>query len=231
MIKSIHSDHKSFKEVRFASGFNVVLAERVEGSTDKDSRNGLGKSALVEIIHFCLGGGVLPSTVLQSEALKDWTFTLELTIQGKDYLVSRNTTNSTSVVLEGDFSEWPIKPQKDKEDNMFKMKVSDWNVLQGHLMFGLPIMTERKYVPTFRSLVSYFMRKGVSAFNDPFKHYPEQKEWDIQVNNACLLGLNWEYASDLQIIKDKEKTLAVLRKAAREGLLTGFMDSLGGRES
>ena len=57
MIRSVSANQKSFKTVHFEPGFNVVLADRTKDSTKKDTRNGLGKSTLIEIIHFCLGAG------------------------------------------------------------------------------------------------------------------------------------------------------------------------------
>jgi uncharacterized protein YydD (DUF2326 family) len=55
MIKKLSANQPSFKTVEFSAGFNVVLADRTQESTKRDSRNGLGKSTLIEIIHFCLG--------------------------------------------------------------------------------------------------------------------------------------------------------------------------------
>jgi uncharacterized protein YydD (DUF2326 family) len=55
MIHAIRCDQPGFKTVKFFEGLNVVLAERSELATDKDSRNGLGKTTLIDIIHFCLG--------------------------------------------------------------------------------------------------------------------------------------------------------------------------------
>src|SRR5580693_5426941 len=51
----VSSNQPSFREVEFKPGFNVILAERTKDATKKDSRNGLGKSTLIEIISFCLG--------------------------------------------------------------------------------------------------------------------------------------------------------------------------------
>jgi len=232
MIKAVRSDHPSFKEVRFDKGFNVVLAERTKGSSDRDSRNGLGKTTLIEIIHFCLGASTKPSYGLRVKELKNWTFTLDLTLKGKDYSIHRNTTKFSTVKIEGDFSNWPIKPEYGNSEQAYIMKVKEWNVLLGYLMFDLPIETvHKKHAPTFRSLISYLARRDVGAFQSPFKHYPQQKEWDIQVNNAYVLGLNWEYAAEFQIIKDKEKTLKELKNAARQGLLAGFVGSLGELEA
>ena len=232
MIKAVRSTNKKFKTVTFSNGFNVVLAERDKGATEKDSRNGLGKSTLIEIIHFCLGAGTKVNAGLRVDELKDWTFILDLTLNGKDYSVHRNTTNYNFVEIEGDFTNWPIMPTKNPETGKFVLKNSDWVLVLGLLMFNLPPMeTERKYSPSFRALISYFIRKGVSAFNNPFEYFSDQKEWEIQVYNSYLLGLNWEYAADLQLIKDREKTLQTLKEAASQGLLTGFLGSQGELEA
>ena len=55
MIIAVKCSESSFKEVEFKPGFNVVLADRTKESTMLDSRNGLGKTTLMEVIHFCLG--------------------------------------------------------------------------------------------------------------------------------------------------------------------------------
>ena len=226
MIKAIRSDHPSFKKIKFKEGFNIILADRTKESSKKDSRNGLGKTTLIEIIHFCLGSSLKKDSTLKRKELENWTFILDLILNNKEFSIYRNTLNPSKVKIEGDFSGWTIKP--DYETDGYYMKISDWNKVLGYSMFDLPIeMPQKKYTPTFRSLISYFIRRGVGAFQSPFKHYPQQNEWDIQVNNAYLLGLNWEYASEFQMLKDKGKTLKELKKASKEGLLTGYFGSLG----
>ena len=232
MIKAVKCDKKGFKEVWFSPGFNVVLAERTQKSTDQDSRNGLGKTTLIEIIHFCLGAGTKANEGLRVPELHNWTFTLEITLRKKEYTISRNTEKFGFIKLEGDFSDWPIKPEYDKEERGYVMAIKDWNLCLGALMFQLePAVAQKKYSPSFRSLISYFARRGTIAFEDAFKHHPQQKVWDVQVNNAFLLGLNWEYAAQFQILKDKEKTLRELKKAAHQGMLAGFMGTVGELEA
>lgn len=232
MIKAVRSDNNSFKEVHFREGFNVVLAERTKESTSKDSRNGLGKTTLIEIIHFCLGASAKPNECLRVKELEGWTFMLDITLRGKDYTIYRNIKDFAKIKIEGDISTWPIKPDYDKNEKAYIMKTAEWNSLLGYLMFDSPIEDSREqYKPSFRSLISYFARRGVGAFHDPFKHYSQQKEFDVQVNNAYLLGLNWEYASEFQVLKDKEHTLQELKKASNQGLLAGFIGSLGDMEA
>ncbi len=232
MIKAVRCDKPSFREVRFKPGFNIILAERVGEATDKDSRNGLGKTTLIEIVHFCLGASAKKNEGLRVKELENWTFILDISFKGKDYSIYRNTLDYSKVKIEGDVSGWPVQPVYDADEKKYILSVKEWNVLAGYLVFGLPTETaEKKYSPTFRSSISYFMRRGVGAFQSPFKHFPQQKEWDIQSNNAFLLGLNWEYAAEFQVLKDKEKTLNELKKAAGQGLLTGYVGSTGELEA
>ncbi|WP_333206490.1 AAA family ATPase [Microcoleus sp. Pol17_C1] len=83
MIRAIRCNHTSFKTVEFRPGFNVILADRTEESGSKDSRNGLGKSTLIEIIHFCLGSTLQKAKGLDSINLRGWAFSLELTLSNQ----------------------------------------------------------------------------------------------------------------------------------------------------
>jgi uncharacterized protein YydD (DUF2326 family) len=228
MIHAIKCDKPSFKNVEFKHGFNVILADRKKESTQKDSRNGLGKSTLIEIIHFCLGGN--KRETLSKSNLDDWTFTLELDLASKKYSVSRNTSNKSKVIISGDCSDWIIKPEIDKKTGKQVISEGDWRKTLGVLMFGTrTVYDDLKYVPTFRSLISYFVRRNgqVGGFLSPFQQYKNQQEWDKQVNNAFLLGLGWEYASKLQVLKDRIKVLAQINQEAKSGMLAHLIGTVG----
>lgn len=55
MISRIYANDTRFKPVKFEKGLNVILADRKQDSDEKDSRNGIGKTTLINILHFCLG--------------------------------------------------------------------------------------------------------------------------------------------------------------------------------
>jgi uncharacterized protein YydD (DUF2326 family) len=133
MIYAIRCDQAQFKEVEFLQGFNVVLAERSEQASAKDSRNGLGKTTLIDIIHFCLGGKADKNNRVMAEPLKNWTFFLELDLRGKRYTVSRNTGEPKRVTLDGDFSTWPIKPSFNKDTGAMIMSNLEWSEVLGWL--------------------------------------------------------------------------------------------------
>jgi uncharacterized protein YydD (DUF2326 family) len=231
MIIAVRANKPSFREVKFTRGFNVILAERTKESSDKESRNGLGKTTLIEIIHFCLGADAVEGEGLIVDQLRDWVFTIDITLRNKKFSISRSINDNDLVKVDGDFSDWPIKPSYSEEGKFYFVKIVEWKKILGFLMFDMPLDLSEKYHPTFRSLISYFIRRGPSAFHDPFKNYSQQRTYDVQVNNSFLLGLNWEYASQIQILKDKEKVLQDLKFAASQGLLTDFMDSKGELES
>jgi uncharacterized protein YydD (DUF2326 family) len=228
MIHAIRCDQPSFHQIEFERGFNVILATRTLAPTDKDSRNGAGKTTFVEIVHFCLGSKADRRNRLMAPQLRGWTFTVELDLRGKPYRVSRNTANPRKVILEGDFREWPIQPKKDSDIGGFVLSTSQWTDLLGWLMFDLaPQAKTDSFEPTFRSLFSYFVRRGRDAFSIPFEHFRKQVDWDKQVNTAFLLGLSWEYPAKLQKLKEQEKVISQLRSAIKAGTFSDLLGTVG----
>ncbi len=232
MIRSITADNPSFKTVHFEPGFNVVLAERTKESTGRDARNGLGKSTLIEIIHFCLGAGTRKDEGLMVEPLHDWTFTVELELATGIVSASRNTARPNRINIAGPTNGWPIAPSINQKSGTKSYSPKDWSTVLGNLMFGLPIdEPARKYTPTFRSLISYFVRRGNDAYAIPFEHYRTQQGWDVQINNTFLLDLNWTRASDLQSLKDKKKHIDNLKRGLKAGVLAKYLGTIGELEA
>ncbi|HAJ79115.1 MAG TPA: DUF2326 domain-containing protein [Fibrobacteres bacterium] len=230
MITRVFANQPSFKPVEFTPGMNIIWADRTKDSTKKDSRNGLGKSTLIEIIHFCLGAKVEKHKGLMVDQLKDWVFSVELSIQNKNIIVSRSVDDPGKVTVKGDFSDWPVQPKEKNGEIVFLVK--DWNAILGVLLFGLPVVTDTKgYKPSFRSLISYLIRKGKDSFSIPFEHHRKMFEWDKQINNAYLLGLSWENAAELQKLKDQKKGIQNLKKAAKAGVIKNFIGTLGDLEA
>lgn len=228
MIRAIRCDQPSFRAVEFEAGFNVVLATRTLSATDKDSRNGAGKTTLIEIVHFCLGGSADKKNRLMAKPLHGWTFALELDLRGKTYTVSRNTAEPKRVIVEGDFSDWPVKPREDRNSGAHMLSATQWTDVLGWLTFDLPAQAKMdSFEPSFRSLFSYFARRGRDAFSTPFEHHRKQLDWDKQVNNALLLGLSWEYPAKLQRLKDQEKVVSQLRAAIKAGTFPNLLGTVG----
>lgn len=231
MIISITADQPSFRPVHFKPGMNIILADRTDTSSKRDTRNGLGKSLLIEIIHFCLGAGVKRGEGLNVEPLQNWTFTVQLDLHTGIIDVSRSIASINYVTVEGHTASWPIQPTNEV-DGKKHFKIKDWNNILGWLMYGLdPTVNAAKYTPSFRSLISYFSRRGPDAYSDPFTHNRKQSTWDIQTNNAFLLGLNHGYATELQGLRDQKKHVDNLKRGIKEGALERYLGSVGELEA
>ena len=150
-------------------------------------------------------------------------------VNDRELVITRSTDDPRRVHLDGDVQG--LFGYSGHPNRMLSVNVNDWTSLLGELFFGLSQNPVPKYHPTFRSLLSYFARRGREAFASPFIHHRSQREWDKQVNNAFLLDLNWEHASQLRELKDEDNLLNSLRQAAREGLLQGMIGTLGNLEA
>jgi len=235
MIHWIRADREQFMHVEFTDGFNVVLADSSETSSDKDSRNGLGKSTLIDIIHFLLGSDPDKGSALRQEPLRGWTFEMSVDLRGQEVVVRRNPDALNRIVVDADTSAWPVQLQRDLVTGEQFMSRDNWTALLGWAMFGLPAgetgkRKGEKYVPTFRSLIAYFARRR-GAFQNPFEQFRRQSEWDKQVNIAHLLGLNWEHARRWQLLRDRESELKELNRAIKTGVAAEVLGSLGALES
>jgi uncharacterized protein YydD (DUF2326 family) len=231
LIYKVFANKPGFRNILFTKGFNVISADAGAESDEKDSRNGLGKSSLIEIIHFCLGSDLKKGHGLGKDALRGWEFSLELDVCGERVTVHRNTESNCQIYVDGDINKFPMTAKRD-DDNKEYFTVDDWRNILGKCFFDLSSTTsKRKYSPSFRQLISYFVRKGSEAYLNPFEYFKNQRTWQRQVCNAYLLGLSWEYARDWQKLKDKEETLNKLKTAAQQGLIDDFFGSLGELET
>jgi len=209
MIYSIFSSLPSFKELEFKTGLNVLIAQKESGASDKQTRNRAGKTSLIEIIHFLTGADAGKDSLFRLEALADLSFGMKFDLGGEKAVARRSGTEKSKVHVDGG----SFLQGKSSLSN------SEWVQALGDQMFGLdklPVVTGR--VPTFRSLLAYFVRRQLGgAFTTPEKQATMQQAGDYQVALLFMLGLDWKIASDWQKVRDREKTLNELKKAAGAG--------------
>jgi uncharacterized protein YydD (DUF2326 family) len=234
MLISLTSNDPRFKAIRFQPGLNLVLADKTKKSSRKDTRNGLGKTTLIEIIHFCLGADFTKLKTLKAPELRNWEFSLEVNIASRYVRITRSLEVPGKIVLRGDVSTLPFVQTSTDTEGAFVISDYQWTSLLGHLYFDLPIqenLTITKYRPSFRALISYFMRRSPDSYLDPFRHFDRQPEVDKQVCNTYLLGLNYEHARDFQLLKDKAEEIKSRKRQAETGNLPGVQGSLGELEA
>jgi uncharacterized protein YydD (DUF2326 family) len=218
MIRFLGSDLASFKAQTFRSGLNIVLADKSEGATDRQSRNGAGKSSLIELVHFLLGAEVRPDSVFRSVKLIDSSFDIGMDVKSAQVTAGRSGKRPSRIVVEGNFEAWP-KPPTEKIDGTAEYSNEVWKDNLGTLWFDLPSGSEEGY-PSFRSLISYFVRRqGSGGFIQPIQHSSQQQTWDQQIAVSYLLGLDWNLPQRFRELSGREKVTKELRKAAKSGEL------------
>lgn len=225
MIHTLTSDLESFKSLTFGPGLNVLLAEKEAEATDKQSRNGAGKTSFVELIHFIYGGNAKPDSIFRSDALKPYSFEAQTDIGGHTISAARSGKKPAQIRLQGETEHWPIKPELNKKTGDLVLSNVHWRADLGALLFGLPTDPDAisRFGPTFRSLFSYFARRqGSGGIVKPTQQSAPQQNWDQQVAISYLMGLDASISQEFQETRSQESAMAELRKAAKQGDLGGF---------
>jgi uncharacterized protein YydD (DUF2326 family) len=209
MIHRIYSSLTTFKTIVLRPGLNVLLARKEEDSSDKQTRNRAGKTSLIEIVHFLTGSKAEQDSLFCVEDLANESFGMEFDVGGDRLRVQRSGQQKSKVDVAGAAFL----------DGRSTLRNSEWGEFLGEKMFGLHQLPDANgRAPTFRSLFAYFVRRQLSgAFTTPEKQANMQQLGDYQVALLFLLGLDWRIASDWQKVRDREKTLAELKKAASVG--------------
>ena len=225
MIHTVTSDLDSFKSLTFRPGLNIVLAEKTAEATDRQTRNGAGKSSFVGLIHFIYGSNADTKSIFRSEALTPYKFEVQADIGGHIVTAARSGEKPSKISIQGETEHWPIQPDLDKKTGDLIISQANWKLVLGTLLFGLPTNDEAKgrFGPTFRSLFSYFARRqGSGAFVQPTQQSGQQQNWDQQVAISYLLGLDANISQEFQETRDQEKAMKELRRAAKQGNLGDF---------
>lgn len=227
-INRVFSGQKTFKKVIFNLPFNAVVAEASSKSTDKDSRNGLGKTLLVKIINYCLGSSVPDD--FKAEELANWSFSIEVEINDSIFVFSRDVSDPGIIRVSGPIDEIGLSSNPDGSSDY---PLETVKAVLGGALFGLnyKLLKGKKNAPTYRALMSYFIRSDVTAYNDPFAYFARQQAWSKQVHNSYLLGLDWELAGKMNQLKAKLDDLDKANKAIEEGALNDFGGTLGELET
>jgi uncharacterized protein YydD (DUF2326 family) len=215
MIHALSAQHlPHFKELHFWPGLNILLADKTETSTAGESRNGAGKSSFVELVNFLTGADAGPESIFRLEQLEGADFALQVDVSEGAVTVRRSGKSFGKTIVE--FST--IEPGQ-LFPSIREFTTNNWREYLGTLWFGLP-QNREKNDPSFRSLFSYFARReSANAFRSPFKHAADQSKGDQQTNLSYLLGLDWGVSKELQRIRDQERSLRELKRAATDGIV------------
>ena len=231
MLLRLSADDPRFRELSFNAGLNLLVADTTPVSVGTDSRNGTGKSSMVELLHFLLGARVDKKRLVMRPALCGTAFSLQLDwpgVAGGTLTVTRRGSRAEVVVLDHD-----VEPGADAIFDVggpVEISVPRWAQLIEHSLFDL-----RGSHPGIsgRAMLSFLIRRvSTHAFNSATRTYGQQSEADAAANLAYLLGLDWRLVTGYRDITAREATRRQLRKAVSDpvwGKIVGRTADLRGQ--
>lgn len=213
MLHRLAADRSEFKSLAFKPGLNILLATREqegERPGNRRSRNGAGKSSVVDLVHFLLGGKA--EGALASAVVAEWNFTLDLDVGDERLSVTRSVGNAKQVVIA------PAHSPSSRITN------AQWCDRLGESWFGLKGRRERGET-TYRQLFSYFVRrKRDGGLDDPIRTFRAQAAASSETALAELFGLDsslvrrvHQTKAALKQTRDAQRALADLDKTAAAG--------------
>ena len=122
----LSSNMKSFHIVEFKDGLNLIIGKQAnpDDKSLNKTYNGVGKSLLIYILHFCLGSNKITPF---EEKIPGWEFTLEFSIDGELYTSVRNTSKQSKIFLNGENLTLP-KFRTKMLEKVFKLKIIHFNM-------------------------------------------------------------------------------------------------------
>ncbi len=233
MIHELWSDRPSFKRLRFGRGLNIVLAARSGVVTETEdqgrTRNGAGKSSLIDILRFMLGGEVQKKkTIVAAPILKDDNFFLSFDLMQRPITVSRSPAGRGRVKVQGEFADWPIQPDINKKTGEVTMSGHVWTDLLGRVLFGLPPASQIPHGSnlSFSACVAYFIRRSRDgAFSHWTTTHRSQSQNRVSVPLSFLFGLDTDIALRFLRADETAKSAQELRRAITQGMLATAVGS------
>lgn len=191
----LYANKASFKRISFNStGLSLIVGARKEAvhhDDDTKSYNGVGKSLLVEIVHFCLGSGT--NTAFKSH-LPGWEFTLVMMLGNKTYHVIRSTDKQGEVTINE-------KVLKLKQYTDFLAK----NSFQSHDSINVGQLS-------FRALIARFIRRTKADYNDPKATSSDREPYTTLLRNLFLLGVDISLVEKKYQLRTRQTQLELFEK-------------------
>lgn len=193
----------SFKTVRFNPfGLSLVVGRhsKLGENNPHSTYNGVGKSLLVALLHYCLGSNKNPQF---EKHLRDWDFTLTFEHGGREHQVTR-TVGHSEIFFDGrGMGHAPFKRE-----------------LDALRVFPLPADVSGI---SFRSLISFFLRPGRASYSAPEAAVPEWTPYYRILNQSFLLGLDYHRVVRKHDAKKRlDEQVALAEKYKKDEVLREF---------
>jgi uncharacterized protein YydD (DUF2326 family) len=202
-LVSLTANQPSFRSVVFnPSGptFIVAKQQNAEESDAGKTYNGVGKSLLIGLIHFCLGSN--KNDALE-EAIPNWEFTLKFSSNGEDFTVGRNTSSQSKIVLNGQ-----------------EMKLREFcSFLEGRAF----ILSSGSDSLSFRSLLPRFIRPRKESYVAFDVTDSREKPYLRLLATSFLLGLETDLVGEKHRLKqEKDRIKEFSENLSKDSIFRDF---------
>ena len=181
--------------IYFHDGINIIVGKQVTPTykNDGNTYNGVGKSLILHLIHFCLGARKISSF---EEKIPDWEFTLNFIIDNKNYCCKRSTSKQNTIEFNGEC----LKPVKLQEQLL-------------KLCFGL---TQTPKNMTWNTLFSRFLRRYRSSYITFDAYVPKETDYNKILNNCYLLGISTQLIVEKNELREQQAKASTTEKAIKD---------------
>jgi len=194
-LLSLSANKDSFHPVIFKDGINIIVGRQVAPYTENDGNtyNGVGKSLVLHLIHFCLGSNKVDAF---SKKLEDWEFTLRFRIGDKEFYSTRKANSQSKIDFCGE--ELTV--------NQLRKKLLE-------LCFDL---TETPKNMTWSTLFSRFVRRYRSSYITYDSFVPNESDYSKILSNCYLLGIDTELVVKKKELRDKQTAAKTTENAIKK---------------
>ena len=194
-LLSLSANKDSFHPIIFKDGINIIVGRQVAPYTENDGNtyNGVGKSLVLHLIHFCLGSNKVDAF---SKKLEDWEFTLRFRIGDKEFYSTRKANSQSKIDFCGE--ELTV--------NQLRKKLLE-------LCFDL---TETPKNMTWSTLFSRFVRRYRSSYITYDSFVPNESDYSKILSNCYLLGIDTELVAKKKELRDKQTAAKTTENAIKK---------------
>ncbi|GLZ09646.1 hypothetical protein Acsp03_71120 [Actinomadura sp. NBRC 104412] len=218
MLRSLRSDDERFKALHFRPGLNLLIADRTDRSADTDSRNGVGKTSTVELLHYLLGATTRKSSLWSHKALSRHRFRLVMDWPRweKPVTIERRPA-SPKIYLQPDVSRHPDfhHPGHLFEDALAaEVTLKDW---QWVIERDLYRVTSPDSPVSGRTLLSFAIRRvDAGGFLQPTSSFSGQSPHEAMISLSHLFGLDVGLVTEYRTLSQQDATRKKLVEATKD---------------
>lgn len=212
MLRELGADDSRFRTVSFKPGLNLLVADRTEKSTEMQSRNSVGKTSMIELLHFLLGAG--KTELVTRRENRNTTFQLRMDWPGRGEVVSirRSGAKPNDVYLSPDVTvdDGALFSAAER-----KVAVAEWKRAIDRDLFRIEADTQGL---SGRTLLSFAMRRTeAGGFQTALREGTHRGSSHQATANLCyLLGMDWALAMRYGDMSQREQTRRKLAEAAKD---------------